>query len=115
MPVRSHLSGASTRYLDLCTHPLVLQKQKTALTSLFLAASGFETTSVSYGTDIPNLHGNHKRYLYGPGNILVAHSDHESLTIQDLLDAVRGYKRLVREALNPSGGKGIVAVTTEEV
>ena len=26
---------------------------------------------VNYGTDIPNLQGHHKRYLYGPGSILV--------------------------------------------
>ncbi|KAH0542257.1 hypothetical protein FGG08_003379 [Glutinoglossum americanum] len=71
---------------------------------------GFETIPVSYGTDIPHLHGDHKRYLYGPGSILVAHSDHEGLTVQDLQDAVRGYKKLVREALNPSGGKGVVVV-----
>jgi hypothetical protein len=27
---------------------------------------------------------------------------------------VKGYKRLVRESLNPSGGKGVVAVEAEE-
>jgi hypothetical protein len=70
--------------------------------------TGFETTPVSYGTDIPRLHGDHKRYLYGPGSILVAHSDHEHLAIQDLLDAVKGYKTLVREALNPSRGKSVI-------
>ena len=60
---------------------------------------GFETISVNYGTDIPNLKGKHKRYLYGPGSILVAHSDHEHLKASDLLAAVEGYKRLVRSAL----------------
>ena len=60
---------------------------------------GFETISVNYGTDIPNLKGKHKRYLYGPGSILVAHSDHEHLKASDLLTAVEGYKRLVRSAL----------------
>ena len=48
---------------------------------------------------IPNLKGKHKRYLYGPGSILVAHSDHEHLKARDLLTAVEGYKRLVRTAL----------------
>lgn len=48
---------------------------------------------------IPNLRGNHKRYLYGPGSILVAHSDHEHLKASHLLTAVEGYKRLVRSAL----------------
>ena len=78
---------------------------------------GFETISVNYGketiypstsdcaknlnigTDIPNLKGNHKRYLYGPGSILVAHSDHEHLKLLDLLAAVEGYKRIVMHAL----------------
>ncbi|PMD30337.1 hypothetical protein L207DRAFT_473720, partial [Hyaloscypha variabilis F] len=60
---------------------------------------GFETIVVSYGTDIPSLKGNHKKYLYGPGSILVAHSDHEALNVSDLLEAVSGYQILVREAL----------------
>ncbi len=60
---------------------------------------GFQTISVNYGTDIPNLKGRHKRYLYGPGSILVAHSDHEHLEASDMLAAVNGYKRLVRSAL----------------
>lgn len=60
---------------------------------------GFKSVTVNYGTDIPNLKGNHKRYLYGPGTILVAHSDHEHLKAHDLLAAVEGYKRLTRHAL----------------
>ncbi|KAH6652018.1 hypothetical protein BKA67DRAFT_537864 [Truncatella angustata] len=60
---------------------------------------GFETAVMNYGTDIPNLEGNHKRYLYGPGTILVAHSDHEHLTTQDLETAVDGYKVLITENL----------------
>ena len=60
---------------------------------------GFDTIVVNYGTDIPNLNGDHKRYLYGPGSILVAHSDHEHLTASDLKDAVEGYKKLIQAAL----------------
>lgn len=54
---------------------------------------------VNYGTDIPSLDGDHKRYLYGPGSILVAHSDHEHLKIGDLEKAVEGYKVLITENL----------------
>ena len=61
---------------------------------------GFEETTVNYGTDIPNLKGDHKRYLYGPGSILVAHSDHEHLRVQDLYNAVEGYKKLILHALD---------------
>lgn len=60
---------------------------------------GFETIVVNYGTDIPNLKGSHKRYLYGPGDILVAHSDHEHLKISDLKTAVEGYKTLIKASL----------------
>lgn len=60
---------------------------------------GFDTIVVKYGTDVPNLHGNHKKYLYGPGSILVAHSDHEHLRSTDLIEALAGYKRLIRHAL----------------
>ncbi|KAH8897991.1 Zn-dependent exopeptidase [Thozetella sp. PMI_491] len=60
---------------------------------------GFETYIANYGTDIPWLLGNHKRYLYGPGSILVAHSDHEHLTVSDLETAVEGYKTIVTELL----------------
>ncbi|KAL9614744.1 MAG: hypothetical protein Q9204_008816, partial [Flavoplaca sp. TL-2023a] len=42
---------------------------------------GFEMMTVNYGTDIPWLDGDHKRYLYGPGSILDAHSDHEHLSL----------------------------------
>ncbi|KAK3322922.1 hypothetical protein B0H66DRAFT_217071 [Apodospora peruviana] len=60
---------------------------------------GFETAVMSYGTDIPRLKGDHKRYLYGPGSILVAHSDHEHLKIGELEQAVGGYRRLIMDCL----------------
>jgi acetylornithine deacetylase len=62
-------------------------------------STGFETVVVNYGTDIPNLKGDHKRYLYGPGSILVAHSDHEHLKIADLEAAVEGYTKLIKHSL----------------
>ena len=72
---------------------------------------------VNYGTDIPNLIGDHKRYMYGPGmvidvpnnerfsltnstgSILVAHSDHEHISVGDLEAAVKGYKLLIEHSL----------------
>ena len=53
----------------------------------------------NYGTDVPNLDGDHPSYLYGPGSILVAHGDDEGLTIRDMEDAVEGYKRLIKHAV----------------
>lgn len=60
---------------------------------------GFETITVNYGTDVPNLKGKHKRYLYGPGSILVAHSDHEHLTVGELEQSVEDYKKIALAVL----------------
>ncbi|KAK7746158.1 hypothetical protein SLS62_009448 [Diatrype stigma] len=60
---------------------------------------GFETITVNYGTDVPNLKGNHTRYLYGPGSILVAHGPDEAIKLRDLERAVEDYKKLILHAL----------------
>lgn len=60
---------------------------------------GFESIIVNYGTDAANLAGDHVRYLYGPGDILVAHGDDEALQVRDLEAAVEGYKKLIKHAL----------------
>ena len=59
--------------------------------------------TVNYGTDVPNLTLQKKgvrRYLYGPGSILVAHGPREGLTVRDLEDSVRGYRKLIEDALS---------------
>ncbi|KAI5195525.1 Zn-dependent exopeptidase [Aureobasidium subglaciale] len=63
---------------------------------------GFGTITVNYGTDIPNLDklDGQKRYLYGPGSILVAHSDHEAITLSDLETAVKDYEKLILHSLS---------------
>ncbi|KAF1971525.1 Zn-dependent exopeptidase [Bimuria novae-zelandiae CBS 107.79] len=58
----------------------------------------FDTMTVNYGTDVPLLAGDHRRYLYGPGSIFVAHSDHEALKKKELEQAVLDYRRLIVEA-----------------
>ncbi|MCJ1276792.1 hypothetical protein MMC21_004599 [Puttea exsequens] len=73
---------------------------------------GFDTITVNYGTDVPNLDGKHKRYLYGPGSILVAHSDHEHLSVEQLEEAVEGYKRILRAVLGRREGKGDLQMCT---
>lgn len=62
---------------------------------------GFDTIIVNYGTDVPNLEvaDGVKRYLYGPGSILVAHGKNEGLTVGDMEEALEGYKRLVKHSL----------------
>ena len=64
---------------------------------------GFKTGVVNYGTDIPNLEGNHTRYLYGPGSILVAHSEDEAVKLGDLEQAVEDYKKLILHAVKDFG------------
>ncbi|KAL7793050.1 hypothetical protein V8C37DRAFT_379137 [Trichoderma ceciliae] len=61
---------------------------------------GFEPIVVNYGTDIPNLSADYVRYLYGPGSILVAHGDHEYITVGDLEKAVEDYQKLILHALS---------------
>lgn len=62
---------------------------------------GFDTITVNYGTDVPNLKVEEgvKKYLYGPGSILVAHGKDEGLTVRDMENALEGYKTLVKHAL----------------
>ncbi|KAF2732268.1 Zn-dependent exopeptidase [Polyplosphaeria fusca] len=57
--------------------------------------NGFQEMTVNYGTDAPNLEGDHRRYLYGPGSIFVAHGDHEALKRRHLEQAVLDYRRLI--------------------
>ncbi|OOQ88393.1 carboxypeptidase [Penicillium brasilianum] len=69
---------------------------------------GFHVITVNYGTDAASLHIHDqdtpkvRRYLYGPGTIHVAHGDDEAITVGDLEEAVRGYKRLISAALQHS-------------
>ena len=50
----------------------------------------FETAIMPGGTDVPNLEGSHKKYLYGPGSVLTAHTADEHVEVDDLTAAVEG-------------------------
>ncbi len=56
---------------------------------------GFETTVVSFTTDIPALANWGKPLLFGPGSILDAHTPHEKISRRELLAAVETYKQMV--------------------
>ena len=61
---------------------------------------GFETTVVSFTTDIPALGPSWgKPYLLGPGTIHVAHTSEERVPKQQLIEAVQIYKRMVKQLL----------------
>jgi len=64
---------------------------------------GFESTIVSYTTDIPvfaNAWG--KPFLYGPGSIHVAHTVDECVPKKQLLGATESYERMVKQLLAAS-------------
>jgi len=60
---------------------------------------GFDTSVAAFATDIPALTNWGTPFLYGPGSILVAHTDHEFIAIEELRSAIDGYERLVRASL----------------
>jgi acetylornithine deacetylase len=51
---------------------------------------------VAFATDLPALTAWGVPYLYGPGSIHVAHSDHEYVEIAQLERAVETYERIAR-------------------
>lgn len=65
-----------------------------------LVPDGFESAPVRYTTDIPYLTNWGRPLLYGPGSILVAHTDEERVEKRALTDATDGYVRLVRALLD---------------
>lgn len=59
---------------------------------------GFETTVVSFTTDIPALGGAWGQpFLIGPGTIHVAHTGREHIAKRDLHEAVRIYKSMIEQ------------------
>jgi len=71
-----------------------------ALTYELIPDAGFDTLVANYGTDVANLEGNHRSYLYGPGTILVAHGDDEAIKVRDLEASVEGLKKIIKHALS---------------
>ncbi len=57
---------------------------------------GFETASFPFTTDIPFLEAWGDPLLFGPGSVLLAHTDHEHVEIDELERAVDGYVRIAR-------------------
>lgn len=60
------------------------------------SVDGFEQCVVRFTTDIPHLSEWGKPLLLGPGSILVAHTDHEKISKQELADAVDLYIDLAK-------------------
>ena len=63
------------------------------------APAGWDTTVVSYASDLPFLAGWGEGYQLGPGTIRVAHTDQEHILKADLLRGVELYTRLATDLL----------------
>ena len=64
-----------------------------------MPVAGFERCVVRFTTDIPYLSRWGKPLLLGPGSILNAHTDHESVEKRELTEAANLYCRLTRALL----------------
>ena len=65
------------------------------------ALDGYETTVVSFTTDIPWFgHAWGKPFLLGPGSIHLAHTAEERIPKQQILEAIQIYKRMVLQLMN---------------
>jgi acetylornithine deacetylase len=61
---------------------------------------GFETSVVSYATDIPAFAGSWGQpFLFGPGTIHVAHTAEEFIPKREILEAIEIYQRMSKELL----------------
>lgn len=60
---------------------------------------GVETSIASFNTDATYLNEIAPVWLVGPGDIQVAHSDHEHISVQSFLDGIDLYEKLGRIAL----------------
>ena len=63
------------------------------------APAGWDTTVVSYASDLPFLSAWGERYQLGPGTIRVAHTNHEHIRKSDLLRGVDLYQKLASDLL----------------
>jgi acetylornithine deacetylase len=61
--------------------------------------AGFESSAVSFTTDVPFLSAWGRPYLLGPGSILDAHTDHERISKKELLAGIDLYVKLARRLL----------------
>jgi acetylornithine deacetylase len=68
---------------------------------------GFETSVLSYSTDIPYLKSFGRPLLFGPGSIHEAHTDRERIPKSQMKEAVALYQKLVGRLLadSPAGGR----------
>jgi acetylornithine deacetylase len=62
--------------------------------SHYLTLDGFETTTVAFGSDAPQLSNFQHKILCGPGSILVAHTPLEFIKLADIDIAIENYVKM---------------------
>jgi acetylornithine deacetylase len=95
-------SGDSTREeIAAAVEGLAEAREILCLPAFHLGSlEGFETTVVSFTTDIPAFQGAWgKPFLLGPGTIHLAHTAEERVRKSELLEAVEMYKKIARQLL----------------
>lgn len=60
----------------------------------YVTLEGFETTTVAFGSDAPQLSNFRKKILCGPGSILCAHRPDEHIYLSQLTEAAQNYVRM---------------------
>jgi len=92
-PIRSMMAGVVDGQAEL-SEVLCLPAMK------FGKLDGFETSVVSYATDIPTFEGTWGQpFLLGPGSIHVAHTAEERVPKREVLAAIEIYKDIIRRLL----------------
>ena len=66
----------------------------------FQTVPGIPTMTASFTTDIPSLTNWGQPLLFGPGSILVAHTDREFISKRELHAAVGHYESIARQLIN---------------
>jgi acetylornithine deacetylase len=64
---------------------------------------GFDSAAFPFTTDVPLLGAWGTPLLFGPGSILVAHTEEEHLDLGEMERAIETYERLARRLLEPAG------------
>ena len=60
----------------------------------YFTLPGFRTKPVAFGSDAPHLDGFTHKMICGPGSIMTAHRDNESVRLSDIDEAVENYVRI---------------------
>jgi len=89
--VKSLLHENTDVHVHTCISPVQLH-----------TVEGFETCSVSFGSDVPHLKSLGVPLLIGPGSILDAHTSHEKILVKELEASVEIYQKLCGKLLETS-------------